>query len=56
MKKILKDAGEILGLGMLSFLMMGQVVRGAEAKNLFKNPGFEEVKPFTVPEQWQGKV
>lgn len=56
MKKIFKYAGGVLGLVVLGVLAFAQVVHGEEAKNLLKNPGFEEVKPFTVPEKWQGKA
>jgi len=45
----------LVGL-VVSLLMLGQILGAEESQNLFKNPGFEEVKPFTVPEKWQDKV
>ncbi len=56
MKKTGKRTGKILGLVVWGLLVSAQVVHGEEAKNLLTNPGFEEIKPFTVPEKWQGKI
>jgi len=56
MKGMLKNTGKILGLILFSSLLAGNILRAEEAKNLLSNPGFENIEPFTVPEQWQGKV
>jgi len=53
MNRILRIA---LGVMVLGFLLPGSILRAEEAGNLLRNPGFEEIVPFTVPEGWQGKV
>ncbi|MCD6218915.1 carbohydrate binding domain-containing protein [Candidatus Calescamantes bacterium] len=47
----------LIALGLvLSLLMIGQIVRGGEPQNILENAGFEDIKPYTVPEKWRGKI
>ncbi len=47
----------IISLGLvLSLLMAWQVIRAEESENLLKNPSFEDIEPYTVPEKWQDRV
>ncbi len=47
----------IIALGLaLSLMMTGQAIRAEEAGNLLKNPGFEDIEPYTVPEKWQQRA
>ncbi len=53
MGKILKMTWGVMALAVL---FSGQLLWGEERANLLKNPGFEKIKPFTVPERMKGII